>query len=207
MRLSRAGVYNLEQFRGYVIDNILIVSSQEQAITSFVGLLKNEGCNNIASVRNGNDAKRACSENEFSLIIINTPLSDGFGDELALYLLKNTGAAVMLTVKNDLEVLTENKLLPFGAFVLGKPLNKFVFHKSLHFIAAAQNRIAGVRSENVRLQKKVEDSRIINRAKCILMEYLSMSEPQAHRYIEKQAMDLRLTKAEVAKNLLITYDS
>ena len=190
-----------------MIDNILIVSSQEQAIPTFVSLLKNEGCNNIGSVKNGNDAKRACLEKEFSLIIINTPLSDGFGDELALYLLKNTGAAVMLTVKNDLEVLTEKKLLPYGAFVLGKPLNRFVFHKAVHFIEAAQNRIVGVRNENVKLQKKVEDSRIINRAKCILMEYLSMSESQAHKYIERQAMDLRLTKVEIAKNLLITYDS
>lgn len=190
-----------------MIDNILIVSSQEQAIPTFVSLLKNEGCNNIGSVKNGNDAKRACLEKEFSLIIINTPLSDGFGDELALYLLKNTGAAVMLTVKNDLEILTENKLLPYGAFVLGKPLNRFVFHKAVHFIEAAQNRIVGVRNENVKLQKKVEDSRIIYRAKCILMEYLSMSESQAHKYIERQAMDLRLTKVEIAKNLLITYDS
>ena len=64
-----------------------------------------------------------------------------------------------------------------------------------------------LQKENYKLHKKVEDSRIINRAKCILMEYLSMSEAQAHKYIEKQAMDLRLTRLEVAKNLLSTYDS
>ena len=57
------------------------------------------------------------------------------------------------------------------------------------------------------LQKKIEDGNIINRAKAILMEYLSMSEAQAHKYLEKQSMDLRLPKIEVAKNLLSTYDS
>ncbi len=189
------------------IDNILIVSSQEQVVPSLVRLLKNEGCKNIGSVKNGNDAKRAAREKDISLILIFTPLEDGFGDELALELIKNTGAAVMMIVKGELEAMTESRLLPYGGFVLGLPLSRMVFHKALNFIEAAQNRIVGMKKENIKLQKKVEDSRIINRAKYILMEYLSMSESQAHRYIEKQAMDLRLTKVEVAKNLLSTYDS
>ena len=75
------------------IDNILIVSSQEQVVPSLVRLLKNEGCKNIGSVKNGNDAKRAAREKDISLILIFTPLEDGFGDELALELIKNTGAA------------------------------------------------------------------------------------------------------------------
>ena len=70
-----------------------------------------------------------------------------------------------------------------------------------------QKRLGGVQKENVRLKKQIDDIRLINRAKCILMEYLSMTEPQAHRYLEKQAMDLRITKAEVAKSLLSTYEN
>ena len=70
-----------------------------------------------------------------------------------------------------------------------------------------RRRLNGVRVENVRLRKKIEEIRLINRAKYILMEYLSMTEQQAHRYLEKQAMDLRITKIQVAENLLSTYDS
>ena len=64
-----------------------------------------------------------------------------------------------------------------------------------------------IRRENLMLHKKLDDIKIINRAKAILMQYLSMTEQQAHRYLEKQAMDLRITRVEVAKNLLSTYDS
>ena len=34
-----------------------------------------------------------------------------------------------------------------------------------------------------------------------------MTEAQAHRYLEKQAMDMRITKAEVAKSILSTYEN
>ena len=39
------------------------------------------------------------------------------------------------------------------------------------------------------------------------MEYLKLSEPQAHRYIEKQAMDLQISRAEVAARVLETYEN
>ena len=47
--------------------------------------------------------------------------------------------------------------------------------------------------------------RLINRAKCTLIEYLKFTEPQAHRYIEKQAMNNRQTRREVAEKILKTY--
>jgi response regulator NasT len=40
-----------------------------------------------------------------------------------------------------------------------------------------------------------------------LMQYLGYTEPQAHRYIEKHAMDTRQSKYEVAKNLLRQYEN
>ena len=70
-----------------------------------------------------------------------------------------------------------------------------------------QKTLGGVQKENVRLKKQIDDIRLINRAKYILMEYLSMTEAQAHRYLEKQAMDMRVTKAEVAKSILSTYEN
>lgn len=64
-----------------------------------------------------------------------------------------------------------------------------------------------MRRENSQLKQKIEDIRIVDRAKCILISYLNMSEQEAHRYIEKQAMDLRTTRRAVAESLLRTYES
>ena len=64
-----------------------------------------------------------------------------------------------------------------------------------------------MQSENRRLVQKLEDIRVVDRAKCMLISYLSMSESEAHKYIEKQAMDKRLTKREIAERILKTYEN
>ena len=54
---------------------------------------------------------------------------------------------------------------------------------------------------------KGEEIRLVDRAKCALIQYLGMSEATAHRYIEKQAMDLRKTKVQIAEGILKTYEA
>ena len=60
--------------------------------------------------------------------------------------------------------------------------------------------------ENKKLKNKIRDIKLIDRAKLTLIQYLNMSEEESHRYIEKQAMDRRITKVEVAKNILKIYE-
>ena len=47
--------------------------------------------------------------------------------------------------------------------------------------------------------------RLVNKAKWILISQLSMSEPNAHRYIEKQAMDRCIAKRTIAEEIIKTY--
>ncbi len=53
----------------------------------------------------------------------------------------------------------------------------------------------------------MEDVRLVGRAKCILMTHMHMREPEAHRYIEKQAMDRRTTRRAIAEGILKTYEN
>ena len=47
--------------------------------------------------------------------------------------------------------------------------------------------------------------KIVNRAKLLLISELQMDESQAHRYIEKQAMDRCVTRKVVAEEIIKTY--
>jgi len=55
------------------------------------------------------------------------------------------------------------------------------------------------------VEEKMEEIRLVNRAKWLLISELKMDEPLAHRYIEKQAMDRCISKREVAEEIIKTY--
>ncbi len=153
------------------------------------------------------EARRCMGERSYDLILVNAPLADEPAEAFAAEAAENTASGVLLLVEGDAEEETEARMMPYGVMVLGKPVSKRLLSKALHLLEAATNRLKGIRQENVRLHKKIDDSRIINRAKAILIEYLNMTEPQAHKYLERQAMELRVPKIEVAKRLLSTYEN
>ena len=115
-------------------------------------------------------------------------------------------SGAMLIVKSELFDQVSAKVEPYGVLTIQKPVARPLFYQALRLLIATQNRWRRFDNENKKLQTKMEEIRIVARAKCILVEYLRMSEQQAHRYIEKQAMDMRTSKRNVAENILKTYD-
>lgn len=188
------------------LNSILIVSSAAQSIEYLVQMMSEFSPQRTDNAFSVSEARTAASLNDYDLILINTPLKDGFGDGLAQELSGSTNSGIMLFVKNELEAKYEQSLMTYGVLVLGKPISRAMFHKAVMLVSAAVSRLRGIKNENDRLQQEVKDIRLINRAKGILMDYLSMTEAQAHKYLEKQAMDLRISKVEVAKRLLSTYE-
>ena len=82
-----------------------------------------------------------------------------------------------------------------------------MFIRSVKYMQSVNREMDKLRSQTVKLTQKLDDVRLIDRAKCVLIEYLRISEAQAHRQIQKQAMDQRITQAEVARSILNTYES
>ena len=61
--------------------------------------------------------------------------------------------------------------------------------------------------DEIRPEQKIEDKRIIDRAKYILISCMNMREQEAHRYLEKQAMDMRTSKRIIAEGILKRYEN
>ena len=70
----------------------------------------------------------------------------------------------------------------------------------------ADVKLGQLEKKNRTLQEKMADIRTVNRAKWLLIENLGMTEKDAHYYIEKQAMDTRMSRREVAVGIIRTYD-
>jgi len=81
-----------------------------------------------------------------------------------------------------------------------------IFWHILELAIDTQIKLQEVQKENIELKKKIENIRIIDRAKCVLISRLNLSEEEAHRAIEKQAMDMRISKRAIAEGILKTYE-
>ena len=188
------------------MDRALIVSGSERGLDSVEQLLKSAGYGRITSITSGSEARRIIDTTEYELVVIMTPLSDEFGHELSIMVSESSAAGILLICKSDIADDVSEKVGDFGVCVVPKPLNRLIFHQSLKLVQATRSRMLGLKKENVKLLTKIDEMRLINRAKCTLMQYLKFTEPQAHRYIEKQAMDARQTRREVALRILATYE-
>ena len=189
------------------MESILIVSSSKKAIDFFTEVLSQNSYEEVITVKNGGEARRLLVEREFDLCIINAPLIDEFGDGFAKNVVSNGIGQVILIVNMDIYDEVSDKVEEYGIITIGKPMNKNIFWSALKLANATYNKISKLKRENSKLLQKIEDIRMIDRAKFILIQYLNMTESEAHRYIEKQAMDMRTTKRIIAEGILRTYEN
>ena len=184
---------------------VLVVSSTESFGTSMAPLLPPTDYYPVVYARSSAEAQRLLAENSYDIVIINTPLSDDFGLRLASYVSSNTTAGVLLLVKSDRYTETSAKMLSYGVMTLPKPTSSQMLTQTLGVLCATRERLRRMEEKQLSVEQKMEEIRLVNRAKWLLIETLGMSEAESHRYIEKQAMDLRTSKAQVARNIIHTY--
>jgi response regulator NasT len=188
------------------MENALIVSNSAKSVAFFTDMLNAAGCKKITVWGSGGEARRLFSERDFDLVIVNVPLPDESGESLSRHIASKGSAQVILVVNNEffdaMSAVTEDD----GILVVAKPVDRNVFWSTLKLAKSAQSRLKKIQAENSKLKQKIDDIRIIDRAKCLLMSHLNMSEQDAHRFIEKQAMDMRTTRRKIAEGVLRTYE-
>ena len=189
------------------MNSILKESSSKKGIDFFTEILSESSYEEIVLAKNGGEARRILIDRDFDLCIINAPLLDEFGDGFAMNVANDRISQVILVVRNDIYDEISEKVEEYGVITIGKPLNRTTFWSALKIANATFNRITKLKKENNKLIQKITDIRMVDRAKCILIQYLNMTEGEAHRYIEKQAMDMRTTKRVVAEGILRTYEN
>ena len=92
-----------------------------------------------------------------------------------------------------------------GVFTLQVPFPASTMRQCLKWMISARERLRKMETINLSVEEKMEEIRLVNRAKWILIEQLKMNEADAHRHIEKQAMDRCTTKKEIALSIIKTY--
>ncbi|MDY5941720.1 MAG: ANTAR domain-containing protein [Eubacteriales bacterium] len=185
--------------------SVLLVSSSEKFNRSLLELLPADTYLPVTAVGDVTGARRALLERSFDLAIINTPLPDDFGTRLALDICDGSGTGILLLVRAEHFPDINARVSPFGVLALSKPTTSQMLTQSLSLLCGTRERLRRMEQRTASLEDKMEEIRIVNRAKCVLIEQLKMTEQEAHRYLEKQAMDRCVTRRSVAESILATY--
>ena len=180
--------------------SILIVSASEQ----FDAIVKRslKGFTTINFVKSGSLARRSVIEKEYDIIVVNSPLPDETGIDLALDTAEKSRVSILLVVPKEIYEDVLERVTDLGVLVLPKPFPKGRVDKAVRFLAAIQKKSLKLEKKVLSIEEKMEELRLVSRAKILLVEKKNMSEDEAHRYIGKAAMDNGLSRKRIAEKIL-----
>ena len=185
--------------------SVLIVCASEKFGKQIEEMLRGSDYYPITIVKSAAEARRNTLERTYDIIIINTPLPDEFGARLAADIAADEKSGVLLFAKSELYEDVTAKVIDYGVLTLSKPTSASLIMQSVRLLYATSERLRRVNEKNASLEERMEEIRLINHAKWVLIEFMKMSENEAHHYIEKQAMDKRKSKKEIAEIIIQTY--
>ena len=185
--------------------SVLVVSASEKFNAALPEILSPVIFTPLNIVSDISSAKRAIVERDFDFIIINSPLHDDSGIRFAIDTASSYNTVVLFLAGADRFTDTFYKLAEYGVFLLQKPISRSAFNIASEWLISARERIRKTEKKTLSIEEKMNEIRLVNRAKWLLISELKMTEPDAHRYIEKQAMDRCISKRLIAEDIIKTY--
>ena len=187
-----------------LVYSVLVVSSNEKFNETIIRLLPATDSEPVRLVTNIAAAKRALLEQTYDFVLVNAPLGDDFGTRFAVDA-STGGTLVLLLVRTELHEQIHAKVVTDGVYTLPKPTSPQMLAQALGWMASGRERLRRMEKKATSIEEKMEEIRLVNRAKWLLIENLKMTEADAHRYIEKQAMDRCVPRREIAMGIVKTY--
>ena len=185
--------------------SVLLVSCSEKFNTAFTQLLPPSRYQPTHIAASTSEAKRCMAERSFDFAILNLPLPDESGIRFAVDCCRLQSTVVLVLAKSEVFSELCDKLVDHGIFTLSKPTSRAALTLALSWMASARERLRNLEQKTLSIEERMEEIRIVNRAKFLLISELKMAEPDAHHYIEKYAMDNCISKKEAALNIIKIY--
>lgn len=186
--------------------SVLVVSSSEKFNRLISKMLPESSFYPVNFASSAAEAGRKSLEKNFDIIIINSPLPDDQGIHFAIDITnRDSETGVILFVKSELYEAVTSKVTELGIITLAKPSSSLLATQAINILCAVREKLRRAHKKSDSLEDKMAEIRTVNHAKWLLIDTLKMSEEEAHRYIEKQAMDERCSKLRIAENIIRTY--
>lgn len=185
--------------------SVLIVCGKPEVASNMEAMLVREGFYPVSCAHSANEARRQFFHTQPDLIIISTPLPDEQGTDLAFDAHEKTSAGIVVIARPDQLIDMHGSLEKIDALILPKPINRLTLLQTARFALSVRKSMTLLKSERDDLKKRINERKVVEQAKWVLVEKLKLSEPDAFRLIQKRAMDLRLPQVQVAEDIIKEY--
>ena len=168
-------------------------------------MLVEEGFDVVAEVADGESAVRLTRELRPDLVILDVkmPVMDGIA--AAEQIANERLAAILILTAFSQRDLVEKARRAGAMAYLVKPFQKHDLLPAVEIAAGRFREMAGLEDTVDDLQGRLEARKFVDKAKGLLMERESMSESEAFRHIQKQAMERRMTMRQIAEQVIEQY--
>ncbi|NJC70467.1 response regulator [Planosporangium thailandense] len=165
-------------------------------------MLVEEGYDVVGEAADGETAVRLAEDLRPDLVIldIKMPIMDGLAaaEKIAA---GRIAPVVILTAFSQRELVERARAAGAMAYLV-KPFQKSDLVPAIEIALSRFSEMAALEDEVANLQERLETRKAIERAKGMLMTAYDMNEPEAFKWIQRTAMDHRMTMREVADRIL-----
>lgn len=182
---------------------VLIAEDEALIRLDLAEMLVEEGYDVIGEAGDGETAVRLAEElkPDLAILDIKMPIMDGLAAAE-----KIAGAriapVIILTAFSQRDLVERARAAGAMAYLV-KPFQKSDLVPAIEIALSRFGEIAALESEVAGLAERLETRKAVERAKGRLMTAYGMPEPEAFKWIQRTAMDHRLTMREVAERILV----
>ena len=183
---------------------ILLAEDDANARSVMVDLLVALGHIVVSSVATGRDAIAQATALEPDVVLLDVHMPDGSGIEAAEEITQAMpGVAVVLFSGDQSITLTERDVAATAAIAfLPKPTPPRVLDSTIRLAVARARALRDAKQDARKARQQLEDRKLIERAKGILMRRTGTSEQEAYRILQRTSQDRSVPMVEIAKAVL-----
>ena len=181
--------------------SVLLVSRDSKIVSQISAFLV-PPLFDLTTTSDFNEARRLATERTFNIIIADS--GDGYDTDFAINI-SDSYSTILLLVPNEHFDEISYRVEGYGILTITKPFEPFYLYNMMKIAIAVQYKVQVLSSQTTKLKVKMEEIKQVNRAKMLLMQNMSMTEQEAHRFIEKDAMDRGMKRTAVAAEIIKRY--
>ncbi len=186
--------------------SLLLITDSRDTAAHFAAFLPADRFAPELNVCSPLEAGYVLGETAYDVVVIDDSVPSDAATDLAASAAENGVSGVLLLADGARFEAASRYADQHGFMTLQSPVDPSLLKQSLGMMATISHRMHALESRAASLQKKMDELRIVDRAKLLLIQRFKMTEKQAHRFIEKTAMDRCVTRRAVAETIIRTYD-